>query len=128
VTKHSLATHGSVRVWREEAQLWFEVRDNGRGFDSEAAAERGGLQNLRDRLDVLGGRLDVTSTAGGGTCVIGCVPLPTQGSRLGEGFGGGRRDRRSGHSGRGLARGPPSPGAGAGERARRGRSRTRDLA
>jgi signal transduction histidine kinase len=81
VTKHSLATHGSVRVWREEGQLWFEVRDNGRGFDPEAAANRGGLQNLRDRLDVLGGRLDVTSTAGSGTSVTGWLPLPTEGSR-----------------------------------------------
>ncbi len=75
VTKHSRATRGSVRVWRDDGRLYFEVRDNGRGLDTVSAGPSGGLQNLRDRLDVLGGAVSVTSTPGAGAAVAGWVPL-----------------------------------------------------
>jgi signal transduction histidine kinase len=75
VTKHSRATRGSVHVWCKDGRLCFEVRDNGRGLDSASAAPGGGLQNLRDRLDVLGGVASVTSTPGVGAAVAGWVPL-----------------------------------------------------
>jgi signal transduction histidine kinase len=77
LTKHSRATRGSVRVWCEDGRLCFEVRDNGRGLDSARAKSGGGLQNIRDRLDVLGGVVDVSSTPGVGARVAGWVPLTT---------------------------------------------------
>ena len=77
LTKHSQATRGSVRVWCEDGRLCFEVRDNGRGLDAARAKSGGGLQNIRDRLDVLGGVVDVSSTPGVGARVAGWVPLST---------------------------------------------------
>jgi signal transduction histidine kinase len=77
LTKHSRATRGSVRVWCEGGRLCFEVRDNGRGLDAVRAKSGGGLQNIRDRLDVLGGVADVSSTPGVGARVAGWVPLST---------------------------------------------------
>jgi len=77
LTKHSRATRGSVRVWCEGGRLCFEVRDNGRGLDAARAKSGGGLQNIRDRLDVLGGVVDVSSTPGVGARVAGWVPLST---------------------------------------------------
>jgi signal transduction histidine kinase len=77
LTKHSRATRGSVRVWCEDGRLCFEVRDNGRGLDAARAKSGGGLQNIRDRLDVLGGVVDVSSTPGAGARVAGWVPLST---------------------------------------------------
>jgi signal transduction histidine kinase len=77
LTKHSRATRGSVRVWCEDGRLCFEVRDNGRGLDAARAKSGGGLQNIRDRLDVLGGVVDVSSTPGTGARVAGWVPLST---------------------------------------------------
>lgn len=77
MTKHSGATRGSVRVWCEEGRMGFEVRDNGRGLDVARAKPGGGLQNIRDRLDVLGGVMDVSSAPGTGACVGGWVPLST---------------------------------------------------
>ena len=77
LTKHSRATRGSVRVWCEDGRLCFEVRDNGRGLDAARAKSGGGLQNIRDRLDVLGGVVDVSSTPGVGARVAGWVPLST---------------------------------------------------
>lgn len=77
VVKHSRASRGSVRVWRQDMRLYFEVRDDGRGLDSERPTRGGGLQNLRDRLDVLGGGIEVTSGPGSGTLVRGWLPLAT---------------------------------------------------
>jgi signal transduction histidine kinase len=77
LSKHSRATRGSVRVWCEDGRLCFEVRDNGRGLDAARARSGGGLQNIRDRLDVLGGVVDVSSTPGVGARVGGWVPLST---------------------------------------------------
>jgi signal transduction histidine kinase len=75
VTKHSRATRGSVRVWRDDGRLYFEVRDNGHGLDTARPRSGGGLQNLRDRLDVLGGAVDVTSSPGKGAAVAGWIPI-----------------------------------------------------
>ena len=77
LSKHSRATRGSVRVWCEGGRLSFEVRDNGSGLDAARSNSGGGLQNIRDRLDVLGGVADVSSTPGVGARVAGWVPLST---------------------------------------------------
>ena len=77
LSKHSRATRGSVRVWCEGGRLSFEVRDNGRGLDPASAKSGGGLQNIRDRLDVLGGVADMSSAPGTGARVTGWVPLST---------------------------------------------------
>lgn len=77
LTKHSRATKGSLRVWCEDGRLCFEVGDNGRGLDPTRAKSGGGLQNIRDRLDVLGGVVDVSSAPGSGARVAGWVPLST---------------------------------------------------
>jgi signal transduction histidine kinase len=45
------------------------IRDNGQGFDVMAVAGTGvGLQSMRDRVERVGGTLDITSTAAG-TCI-----------------------------------------------------------
>jgi signal transduction histidine kinase len=75
LSKHSRATRGSVRVWCEGGRLSFEVRDNGRGLHAARSNSGGGLQNIRDRLDVLGGVVDVSSAPGTGARVAGWVPL-----------------------------------------------------
>jgi signal transduction histidine kinase len=77
LTKHSRATKGSLRVWCEDGRLCFEVGDNGRGLDPTRAKSGGGLQSIRDRLDVLGGVVDVSSAPGSGARVAGWVPLST---------------------------------------------------
>jgi signal transduction histidine kinase len=64
-------------VWCEDGRLCFEVRDNGRGMDAARSKSGGGLQNIRDRLDVLGGVVDVSAAPGTGARVAGWVPLST---------------------------------------------------
>jgi signal transduction histidine kinase len=73
--------HGGpgVRIFielREDADgLSFEVRDDGPGFDATVASDGIGLQNMRDRLGALDGRLSITPAAGDGTIVSGVIPL-----------------------------------------------------
>jgi signal transduction histidine kinase len=54
--------------------LGFEVKDDGRGFDSAQPGFGQGLVNMRDRLAAVGGSLAVRSSPGGGTVVSGTVP------------------------------------------------------
>ena len=56
-------------------ELRFEVRDNGAGFPEERVRSGSGFTNMRDRLAVVGGVLDVRSRVGAGTRVRGTIPL-----------------------------------------------------
>jgi signal transduction histidine kinase len=71
--KHAPGARVNARLWAEDGQLRFEIRDDGPGFDPTAARASAGLTNMRDRAGALGGTLDVDG--GGGTCVSGALPL-----------------------------------------------------
>jgi signal transduction histidine kinase len=60
-----------------DGQLAVEVKDDGRGFESEAGhCEPGlGLVGMRERAFILGGRLEVVSVRGRGTTVRAIVPM-----------------------------------------------------
>jgi signal transduction histidine kinase len=74
VLKHAEATSARVRLTRHDGDLRVEVSDDGRGFDP-SADDAGGLRNLAERLEALGGRLTVTSAAGSGTIITGEITL-----------------------------------------------------
>ena len=64
-----------VRAWEEGGTLRFSVSDDGAGFDPAARAGGTGFVNMADRLGAIGGNLRVDSTPGGGTTVVGVLPL-----------------------------------------------------
>jgi signal transduction histidine kinase len=69
---------GASGVWITVSQgdaLRFEVRDDGPGLTRPASEGNGGLRNMRDRIETVGGRLSVETAPGGGTRVRGVVPL-----------------------------------------------------
>ena len=74
------AKHGegpiSVRVDESSDALRFSVTDAGSGFDPAARSGGAGLDNMEDRLDVLGGRLTIDSAPGMSTTVSGEIPAP----------------------------------------------------
>jgi signal transduction histidine kinase len=74
----------TVRLSCDEDELTFSVEDDGCGFEP-ASAQGSGLAGMGDRIVPLGGRLEVTSTLGYGTRVVGAVPwLPrTENTALG---------------------------------------------
>jgi signal transduction histidine kinase len=77
VTKYAGATRVKLRVWTQDSMLGFEVSDDGKGFDPATAVRSSGLQNMRDRLEALGGSLLVRSAPGSGTTIEGRLPHRT---------------------------------------------------
>jgi signal transduction histidine kinase len=63
-----------VRLAASNGRLSFEVADDGRGFELDAA--RGsGLEGMADRLDAIGGRLEIETEPGRGTVVRGIIDI-----------------------------------------------------
>jgi signal transduction histidine kinase len=62
-----------VSLRQDDGRLVFEVADDGEGFDSETQAPGRGLLNMADRLDALGGALQVRSAPGEGTTITGSL-------------------------------------------------------
>jgi two-component system NarL family sensor kinase len=89
VAKHASAQTVRVRLHRHKDRVVLEVADDGSGFDSAAAALGGpagsagfGLSGMRERAELLGGRLELTSAPGRGTTVRLSIPfLPAAQSR-----------------------------------------------
>jgi signal transduction histidine kinase len=65
----------AIDVAQRDGRLTFAVRDDGPGFDIEAAEAGHGFVNMRDRLGAMGGQLRVESALGEGTVVRGEIPL-----------------------------------------------------
>ena len=74
IAKYAEADRVEIGLERADGVLRFVVRDDGVGFDT-AAPGGSGLTNMRDRLDALGGSLEVRSEAGRGTTVTGAIPV-----------------------------------------------------
>ena len=73
VAKYSGATRAEVRLAQTNGELTFEITDDGGGFDPSETAYGTGLQGMADRLDALGGTLEVRSAPGAGTTITGRV-------------------------------------------------------
>jgi signal transduction histidine kinase len=58
-----------------DGHLTFQVQDNGVGFDPDSAGRGTGLQGMADRLEALGGSLEIRSVIGSGTTVAGRIPI-----------------------------------------------------
>jgi signal transduction histidine kinase len=74
VAKYAQATGATVRLTHANDTLGFEVIDDGRGFDPDAADRGSGLQGIADRLHALAGELEIESAPGRGTTVRGRIP------------------------------------------------------
>ena len=75
VAKYADARHVRLRVWTQDSSLAFAVEDDGKGFEPATVVSSSGLQNMRDRLEALGGSLHVASAPGRGTTIQGRVPV-----------------------------------------------------
>jgi signal transduction histidine kinase len=74
--KHAGATEVEVSLAIAGGNLRVQVRDDGRGG---AGIDSGhGLRGLRDRVEAIGGTLDVASPAGVGTTIQAVMPIPEE--------------------------------------------------
>lgn len=75
--RHSQASAVTVRLAGDGGTIVLSVADDGQGFDPAArsiASRRLGLTSMRERVEALGGTLEITSAAGRGTTVLASVP------------------------------------------------------
>jgi signal transduction histidine kinase len=81
VVKHARAKKVKVSVLRDDTLLKVLVEDNGVGFEPSKIVRDGrrtggfGLFSIRERLEQLGGKLDIESAPGRGCTAIITVPL-----------------------------------------------------
>lgn len=71
VIKHAQATEALVQLFNENGKLVVNVEDNGRGFDTKLSEEKGGMgwRNIRSRVELLNGKIDLQSSPQSGTAV-----------------------------------------------------------
>ncbi len=78
VIKHARATQVWVVLQADACEVTLTVTDNGHGFDPRATTPKMniGLLGMRERLDSVGGQLEVTSALGQGTRLVARLPAP----------------------------------------------------
>lgn len=87
VAKHARADRVSLAVRRRRNQIVISVADDGDGFElsqvvGDVRGRRGfGLFNIRQRLELLGGELDIASLPGRGTTATVVAPLDSDPGR-----------------------------------------------
>jgi two-component system sensor histidine kinase DegS len=76
IALHSQATQVIIQMDSSETGLRVSIEDNGKGFDVEKAQEKGGmgLKVIRDRVQMLGGTVEVHSTVGHGAHILFQIP------------------------------------------------------
>ena len=73
--KYAEASRVVIALRERTGNLVFEVRDDGRGFDSATARKGVGLNGISDRVDSIGGTWTIDSSPGHGTTVTGVIPV-----------------------------------------------------
>ena len=76
VIKHSRASGVSVLLRRKPDSVAAVIEDDGQGFDVDETRDGGlGLIGMRERIELIDGRLLVESSSSGGTSVVAEVPV-----------------------------------------------------
>jgi two-component system, NarL family, sensor histidine kinase DegS len=76
VSRHSQASQVKMQIDANDVLVKVSVDDNGKGFDVDTLSEQGGmgLKVIRDRVDMLGGVMEIKSAIGQGARVMFEVP------------------------------------------------------
>ncbi|HEY7933327.1 MAG TPA: GAF domain-containing protein [Solirubrobacteraceae bacterium] len=74
-SKHGNAKRAVVEVHEDSTSVHLSVRDDGSGFDPDAASDGFGLLGMRERVELLGGELTIESTPDKGTLVRARIPV-----------------------------------------------------
>ncbi len=81
IARHAHASEVRVRVGYDDGSMHVTVADDGRGFDPDdvVIGRSRGLVGMRERAELLGGRLELRSAPGEGTTVHTTLPVSDDG-------------------------------------------------
>jgi two-component system sensor histidine kinase DegS len=76
IAHHSQATQVNIQMDSSPTGIRVSIEDNGKGFDVEKIDEKGGmgLKVIRDRVQMLGGSMEIHSTLGHGAHILFQIP------------------------------------------------------
>jgi signal transduction histidine kinase len=75
VAKHSRAEHVRLSVVEHDGAIEVSVADDGVGFDTGAKHEGFGLPGMRERVAMVGGSIELSSTPGAGATIRAVIPV-----------------------------------------------------
>ncbi len=75
VVRHSGAAQAQVSLLTDRDQVTLRVKDRGKGFDPMQISDGLGLLSMRERLRLIGGKIQLSSAPGLGTEIAAVVPL-----------------------------------------------------
>jgi PAS domain S-box-containing protein len=79
IAKHAQATAVNVQLTRNGTEIWLTISDNGQGFDFQSPTDGIGLLGMRERLDLLNGKLTISAEPGKGASLTACVDWKDEG-------------------------------------------------
>jgi PAS domain S-box-containing protein len=81
IMKHAHATEVKIRLQLRKAEISLSVSDNGHGIADSGQTEGLGLQGIKERLNLLGGKLEVHSKKGRGAKLVARIPWMEAGNK-----------------------------------------------
>ena len=77
IARHARATQVELQLscLEDQTQVQLVLSDNGQGFDLATTPKGMGLQNMVERAQLKGGKMELESQPGAGTRLVACLPL-----------------------------------------------------
>jgi signal transduction histidine kinase len=73
--KHSGANIATVEIAQTRENIFLSIADNGKGFNPESICQGNGMNNMRERTNLLQGSLTIDSQSGKGTTIEIRIPI-----------------------------------------------------
>lgn len=79
IEKHAEARNVDIKMRWDQDILYLLIQDDGKGFDPDGVqySSHYGLRFMKERMELLDGRIDILSTSGGGTSILIELPFDT---------------------------------------------------
>jgi PAS domain S-box-containing protein len=84
IARHAEARTVRTSLYQQDESLVLVVRDDGKGFRESEVAGSLGVLGMKERAQVCGGSVQVSSSPGEGTTIAVCVPLQASGAEQGQ--------------------------------------------
>jgi ligand-binding sensor domain-containing protein/signal transduction histidine kinase len=75
VARHSHASQAKIQIIYQDHEIQTQIEDNGSGFEVSKALNGLGLKLIQERIEGIGGQVDIQSRLGKGTIITFVVPL-----------------------------------------------------